>query len=66
MPCRLGCVSVCPAFKSYEGGLLPTESVPMGQIPHALLVPFAELSLDEVIGTGAEGKVRPSLDDVIQ
>jgi hypothetical protein len=46
------------AYTSYEGGLLPTESVPMGQIPHALVVPFAELSLDQLIGTGAEGKVR--------
>lgn len=42
---------------SYEGGLLPTESVPIGQIPHALVVPYAELTLDEMIGTGAEGKV---------
>lgn len=45
------------AYTSYEGGLLPTGSVPMGQIPHALVVPFAELSLDQLIGTGAEGKV---------
>lgn len=46
------------AYTSYEGGLLPAGSVPMGQIPHALVVPFAELSLDQVIGAGAEGKVR--------
>ena len=45
------------AAVSYEGGLLPTESVPIGQIPHALVVPYAELTLDEMIGTGAEGKV---------
>lgn len=46
------------AAVSYEGGLRPTESVPIGQIPHALVVPWNELKLDEMIGTGAEGKVR--------
>lgn len=43
--------------KSYEGGLLPTPSMPIGQIPHALVVPYAELTLDDLIGAGAEGKV---------
>jgi hypothetical protein len=50
--------SVAIDFKSYEGGLLPTPSMPMGQIPHALVVPYSELQLEDLIGAGAEGKVR--------
>jgi len=30
----------------------------MGQIPQALVVQFSELKLDDLIGAGAEGKVR--------
>lgn len=35
---------------------MPTHSMPIGQIPHALIVPYNELQLDECIGSGAEGK----------
>jgi hypothetical protein len=31
--------------------------MPIGQIPHALVVPYDELTLDNLIGAGAEGKV---------
>lgn len=46
-----------PDYNSYQGGLLLTESMPMGQIPQALVVQFSELKLDDLIGAGAEGKV---------
>ena len=51
----------------YSSSLGPTEllaadsSAPLGLIPHGLVVQLSELSLDEVIGEGAEGKVRVML-----
>ena len=46
-----------PLFDSLNGGLAPTESVPVGRINHEHVIPFSELSLKELIGSGAEGKV---------
>ena len=43
--------------RSYAGTLMPIQSMPIGQIPHAFVIPFAELTLQELIGSGAEGKV---------
>lgn len=40
------------------GGLAATESVPVGRINHEHVIPFSELTLKELIGSGAEGKVR--------
>ena len=42
---------------SFAGALTPIQSVPIGQIPHAFVIPFEELTLQEMIGSGAEGKV---------
>jgi hypothetical protein len=44
-------------FDSLVGGLAATESVPVGRINHEHVIPFSELSLKELIGSGAEGKV---------
>lgn len=38
---------------------MPTESVPVGRINHEHVIPFSELTLKELIGSGAEGKVGP-------
>jgi hypothetical protein len=46
-----------PLYDSLGGQLLPSESVPMGRINHEHVIPFSELSLKELIGSGAEGKV---------
>jgi hypothetical protein len=46
-----------PEFDSLGGGLLPSESVPVGRINHEHVIPFSELTLKELIGSGAEGKV---------
>lgn len=49
--------SELPDFDSLGAGLAPTESVPVGRINHEHVIPFSELSLKELIGSGAEGKV---------
>jgi hypothetical protein len=39
------------------GALAATESVPVGRINHEHVIPLSDLSLKELIGSGAEGKV---------
>lgn len=46
-----------PVYDSLGGSLAPTESVPVGRINHEHVIPFSELTLKELIGSGAEGKV---------
>jgi hypothetical protein len=57
------CLQLCSADlgdSAYQArdGLLSIGSAPVGQIPHAHVIPLSELSLDDLIGKGAEGKVR--------
>lgn len=61
------CFTATPSPDWYSSSLGPvellaTDSAPFGQIPHGLVVPLSELSLDELIGEGAEGKVRGPLE----
>jgi hypothetical protein len=49
--------SEVPDFDSLGMGLVPSESVPVGRINHEHVIPFSELTLKELIGSGAEGKV---------
>jgi len=44
-------------FASLGGGLVPSESVPVGRINQEHVIPISELTLKELIGSGAEGKV---------
>lgn len=64
---RVYCTTVCfvaacsvdlgdSAYLS-QGGLPETGSAPPDHIRHAHVIPLSELSLDDVLGTGAEGKV---------
>lgn len=44
-------------FASLGGALVPSESVPVGRINQEHVIPISELTLKELIGSGAEGKV---------